>query len=268
MIRVAAVGDIHVGTDAAGTFRSRLAHLGEQADLFLVAGDLTRRGTVEEAEVVGAELADLPVPAFAVLGNHDFESDAADAVVEKLESGGVHVLEGTAARCEVNGARVGIAGVKGFGGGFPGRCGSEFGEQEMKAFIQHTRETAERLQAALESIADADLRVALMHYAPVEETLVGEHCEIYPFLGSYLLAEAVDRGGAHLAVHGHAHGGSPRGTTPGGTPVRNVALPVIRSSYRLFCFDEHRLEEPEEAGPLDAEPLDAEPLGAAASGDR
>jgi Icc-related predicted phosphoesterase len=246
VIRVAAVGDIHLGVDAAGTFRSRLEHLAEQADLLLVAGDLTRRGSVEEAQVVGAELADLPVQVFAVLGNHDYESDAADAVVDCLEEGGVRVLEGTAARCRIGETDVGIAGVKGFGGGFPGRCGSEFGEQEMKAFIRHTRRTAERLESALESLDGADLRLALMHYSPVESTLVGEHCEIYPFLGSYLLAEAVDRGGAHLAVHGHAHGGSPRGTTPGGTPVRNVALPVIRRSYQLFCFDEDRLAEPEE----------------------
>lgn len=269
MIRVAAVGDIHMGTDAAGTFRPRLAHLGEQADLLLVAGDLTKRGTKEEAETVGEELSDLPVPVFAVLGNHDYESDAEDAVAACLEAGGVRVLEGNGATCRVGDCTVGVAGVKGFGGGFPGRCGSEFGEPEMKAFIRHTRRTAERLESALRALGraapssgagdgagevagevarapqapGAAVRIALMHYSPVEDTLAGEHCEIYPFLGSYLLAEAVDSGGATLAVHGHAHGGSPNGVTPGGTPVRNVALPVIRRSYRLFCLEEDRLGE-------------------------
>jgi Icc-related predicted phosphoesterase len=243
VIRVAAVGDIHLGPDSAGTYRPRLAHLADQADLFLLAGDLTRRGTEEEAAVVGDELADLPVPAFAVLGNHDYESDCSEVVAARLEAGGVRVLEGTSATCRIGDCVVGIAGAKGFGGGFPGRCGSEFGEPEMKAFIRHTQQTARRLGAALEELDGAGIRLALMHYAPVEDTLQGEPCEIYPFLGSYLLAEAVDRGGAALAVHGHAHGGAPRGVTPGGTPVRNVALPVIRSSYRLFCLEQDRLEE-------------------------
>ena len=113
----------------------------------------------------------------------------------------------------------------------------------MKAFMRHSEETADRLTRALAEISGADLKVALMHYAPIDATLEGEHCEIYPFLGCYLLAEAVDTAGASLAVHGHAHGGSPRGDTPGGTPVRNVALPVIRRSYQVFCLDEHRLDE-------------------------
>ena len=243
MIRVAAVGDIHLGTESAGTYRPRLEHLADHADLLLLAGDLTRRGTEQEGVTVAEELADLPVPTFAVLGNHDYESDCDDYICAQLEDAGVQVLEGDSTTCEIGGCTVGIAGVKGFGGGFPGRCGSRFGEPEMKAFMRHSEETAGRLTDALQAISDTDLAIALMHYAPVEETLQGEHCEIYPFLGCYLLAEAVDSAGASLAVHGHAHGGSPRGLTPGGTPVRNVELPVIRRSYQVFCLDEHRLEE-------------------------
>jgi Icc-related predicted phosphoesterase len=243
VIRIAAVGDIHLGVDSAGTFRPRLARLGEQADVLLLAGDLTKRGTVDEADVVGEELAALPVPTFAVLGNHDFESDASDVLVDRLSTAGVRVLEGDAATCEVGDCTLGIAGVKGFGGGFPGRCGSEFGEPEMKAFIRHTADTADRLRSALATLDGADFRVALMHYAPIEATLDGEHCEIFPFLGSYLLGEAVDAAGAELAVHGHAHAGAPRGVTPGGVPVRNVALPVIRSSYRLLCVQSDEFAE-------------------------
>lgn len=243
MIRIAAVGDIHLGAESVGSYRPRLASLGEQADLFLLAGDLTRRGTPAEAAVVATELSGLPVPTVAVLGNHDYESDAAPELTERLTAAGISVLEGTSATCRVNGCTVGVAGVKGFGGGFPGRCGSEFGEPEMKAFIRHTAEAAGRLGAALEEIARADLKVALMHYSPVPDTLEGEHCEIYPFLGSYLLAEPVDGAGAALAVHGHAHSGTPHGRTAGGVPVRNVALPVIQASYRVFCLEERHLVE-------------------------
>jgi Icc-related predicted phosphoesterase len=127
-----------------------------------------------------------------------------------------------------------VAGVKGFGGGFAGACGSDFGEREMKAFVTHTKDVAHRLEAALAGLQDADARVALLHYAPVEATLQGERLEIYPFLGSYLLGEAVDRAGADLALHGHAHAGTEKGVTPGGVHVRNVAQAVIRAPYRVY----------------------------------
>ncbi len=236
MIRVAAVGDLHFGTDSGGSLRPHLEHLAERADLLLLAGDLTRVGLPEEAAVLADELADLAVPAFAVLGNHDYESDMPEQVRKEMERAGVRVLEGEAEVVGVDGRRVGVAGVKGFGGGFAGACGSDFGEPEMKAFIRHTADTAASLEAALHGL-DADLRLALLHYSPVEGTLQGERLEIFPFLGSYLLAEAIDRAGADLVVHGHAHHGSEKGVTPGGINVRNVALPLINRAYRLYCLD-------------------------------
>jgi Icc-related predicted phosphoesterase len=239
VIRLAAVGDLHVGVDSLGRLAGRLQHLPERADVFVLAGDLTKRGLPEEAAVLADELGEIPmrVPTFAVLGNHDYESDAEQEVAGRLERTGVRVLEGTAEVIDVNGLLVGIAGAKGFGGGFPGACGTEFGEPEMKAFMRHSAEAAQRLEKALRSVAAADVRVAVMHYAPVDSTLRGERLEIFPFLGSYLLAEAVDNAGADLAVHGHAHGGSERGVTPGGITVRNVAQPVLRQAYAVYCLD-------------------------------
>src|SRR5207302_10995171 len=128
------------------------------------------------------------------------------------------------------------AGVKGFGIGFPGASASDFGEREMKAFAHTAHDSADRLRDALGTVTGADHVVALTHYAPVEDTLAGERLEIWPFLGSYLLAEAVDDAGADLVVHGHAHGGSEKGRTPGGVHVRNVAQPVIRAAYRVYCL--------------------------------
>ena len=235
MIRVAAVADVHVGADSAGRLRPHWEHLPDQADVFVIAGDLTRRGLPEEAAVLAAELEDVSarVPTFAVLGNHDLHSDQEAMVSKALDAVGVQVLEGESASVDVDGTVVGVAGVKGFGGGFAGACGSEFGEPEMKAFVAHTRERASELESELAGL-DTDVRIALMHYAPVDATLRGERLEIYPFLGSYLLAEAVDRAGADLVVHGHAHGGSEKGVTPGGVHVRNVALPVINHAYNVY----------------------------------
>jgi Icc-related predicted phosphoesterase len=236
-VRVAAVGDVHAGLDSAGCFRAQFEHLAERADVLLLAGDLTRHGDPEEAAVLVDDLRDVEVPVIAVLGNHDHHGDAGDQIRDVLESGGICALEGEGAVVKVDGTRVGVAGAKGFGGGFAGACATDFGEPEMKAFIRHTRHVADRLHGVLDDLAhESDVRIALLHYSPVEDTLRGERLEIYPFLGSYLLAEAIDRAGADLVIHGHAHGGVEKGLTPGGIHVRNVAQPVLKHAYHVYCL--------------------------------
>jgi Icc-related predicted phosphoesterase len=237
--RIAAVGDIHVGTDSVGRVAQGLRHVNERAGVLLLAGDLTRCGTADEAQLVAAELRGVDVPVVAVLGNHDHHADQSEQVVKVLAEAGVEVLDGTATTVEVDGAVIGIAGTKGFGGGFAGACATAFGEAAMKTFVDETRHEAARLHDALVAVAaQADRTIALLHYSPVEETLRGERLEIYPFLGSYLLAEAIDTAGADLVIHGHAHHGSERGVTPGGARVRNVAQPVIQHAYRVFDLRE------------------------------
>jgi Icc-related predicted phosphoesterase len=237
VIRVAAIGDLHLGADSVELWSEALAPVSGDADLLLIAGDLTRCGTLEEAALVARVLRGVAIPKVAVLGNHDFHADQSGALAGLLVREGVEVLEGASVVFEVSGARVGVAGIKGFGGGFEGACGSEFGEPEMKAFLRHTRALANALEKELAEL-DVDLRIALLHYAPIAATLQGERLEIYPFLGSYLLGEAVDRAGADLVLHGHAHGGSERGVTPAGIRVRNVAQPVIKRPYNVYCFSE------------------------------
>lgn len=236
MIRVAAVADVHFAPDLAGTLRPHLERLPDLADVLLVAGDLTRHGHVDEAMVLAKELSGIRVPVGAVLGNHDHHLDMENEIREVMEDAGVAVLEGESTIFETPNGRVGVAGTKGFGGGFAEACCSDFGEREMKHFIRHTKSLAARLDGALERIDEADVKIALLHYSPVEATLQGERLEIYPFLGSYLLAEVVDRHGADLVLHGHAHAGSEKGATPGGIHVRNVALPLIGKAYNVYCF--------------------------------
>lgn len=242
MIRIAAAGDLHFGTDSAGSLAPALSNLAEQADVLLLAGDLTKWGDPAEAAVLARELGPLPVRKITVLGNHDHHSDRPADVRAAMEGCGVTVLEGESAVIDVDGTTLGIAGAKGFGGGFAGACATDFGEPEMKAFIRHSKAVADTLERALAEISDADVRVALLHYSPIAGTLQGERLEIYPFLGSYLLAEAIDRAGADLAVHGHAHLGTESGMTPGGVPVRNVAQPVIKRTYNVYCVSEQGVE--------------------------
>jgi Icc-related predicted phosphoesterase len=238
-MRIAAVGDIHLGEDSHGLLRPALEHCAEHADVMLLAGDLTRHGSLAEAAVVADEFADLDVPVITVLGNHDHHSDAGAAIADLLGEAGVVVLEGAAARFDLPDGSLGVAGVKGFGGGFAGKCASRFGEREMKDFVDHTIASADSLRKALAGL-DTDVVVALTHYAPIPGTLHGEPPEIHPFLGSYLLCEPIDEAGVDLALHGHAHFGCEQGVTPGGVRVRNVAQPVIRKAYALYELDPAR----------------------------
>jgi Icc-related predicted phosphoesterase len=235
MIRIAAVGDVHYGTNSRDRFRQHFLSLNERADLLLIAGDLTQSGTIEEARALAHDLSDLPVPVIAVLGNHDFHQNQEEEISALLRSTGVIVLEGNSCTFIVKGRTVGIAGIKGFGGGFAGASITEFGEPEMKAFARHCRLQSEILRKTLEDL-NTEYRFALLHFSPVEGTLLGERKEIYPFLGSYLLAEAIDAAGINGAFHGHAHHGVEKAATPGGIPVRNVAQMVIREAYRVYSF--------------------------------
>ena len=233
MIRVAAVGDIHMGVQDAGACRAAYEDIADHADVLLLAGDLTRLGTVEEATTVGEEFRDLGLPVVAVLGNHDHQSDHPDEVASVLADRGMTVLEGSGVVLELAGQTLGIAGAKGFGGGFVGRSASNFGEPEMKAFVGTAIRAADALRVGIEGLA-ADHKVGLTHYSPVADTLAGEPPEIYAFLGSYLLAQVIDEHEVDLAVHGHAHHGTEHGRTDGGVPVRNVARPVIGRAYALY----------------------------------
>lgn len=236
MIRVAAVGDVHFDRTSAGRLRNYLDQIRDMADLLLIAGDLTQTGDLDEARVLAKDLEDSPVPVAAVLGNHDFHKNQDREITSLLEEHGVTVLEGESVKYRVRDTVVGVAGIKGFGGGFPGACASEFGEPEMKDFIRYTKEQAAELKNALLSL-DATYKIALMHYSPVAATLHGERLEIFPFLGSYLLSEAVDEARADIVFHGHAHKGTEKGETFGGIPVRNVAQPVIRHVCNIYSLN-------------------------------
>jgi Icc-related predicted phosphoesterase len=247
MVRLAAIGDTHWAEDVRGRFRPHWERLADDADIFLLTGDLTNLGTVEQARGFAEEVRGTAVPTVAVLGNHDYHANEAAAVRRALEGAGVIVLEGDSVALSLNGTSLGIAGAKGFGGGFVGACGHAFGEAEMKDFMNATEAAAARLESSLRALRTR-YKVALLHYSPVKETLAGERLEIYPFLGSFRLAEALDSGGADLVVHGHAHHGAEKGITAGGIPVRNVAMPLLRRPYAIYELDGTRAAEAGPAG--------------------
>ncbi|KAA8884501.1 metallophosphoesterase [Nocardia colli] len=233
-IRIAAVADTHMRDAVAGRFRPELLRVDEHADVLLLAGDLTEGGRLAEADLLCAEIADLPVPVVAVLGNHDHDHKLGFRISAQLSGIGVHMLEGTAITLELNGIQLGIAGVMGGSGGFPGYPGTpDEGTEEHRARMRRGPLDALLLRQALDTL-ETEIRVALMHFSPVVDTLIGEPPKIFPGLGCHALGDAVDAGRASLAVHGHAHGGTEIGCTAGGVPVRNVSYPVIGRPYAVY----------------------------------
>lgn len=223
---MAAIGDLHCTKTSKGGLQPLFARVSESADVLLMAGDLTDYGLPEEARILARELSGLRIPVAAVLGNHDIESNKEGEVRQILSDAGVVVLDGDA--CELQG--IGIAGAKGFGGGFGQRALGPWGETIVKQFVREAVDEALKLEAALARLRTTHL-VALLHYSPVQRTVEGEPLEIYPFLGSSRLEEPIGRYPVSLVIHGHAHRGFPEGTTKLGVPVYNVAMPLLTRTF-------------------------------------
>ena len=226
IVRVAAVGDLHCTKASQGTLQALFARAAETAEVLLIAGDLTDYGTPEEARVLARELTPLRIPTAAVLGNHDVESGKEDEVRQILTDAGVSVLDGDAV--ELQG--VGIAGVKGFGGGFGPRALGAWGETVIKQFVHEAVNEALKLEAALARLRTSAIAV-IVHYAPVQGTVEGEPLEIYPFVGSSRLEDPINRFPVSLVVHGHAHRGQLESRTQAGVPVYNVSMPLLARSF-------------------------------------
>ena len=248
-VRFAVMGDLHVTKDSAGSLRGLFAQAAATADALLLCGDLTDYGTAEEARVLADELGAVPVPVVAVLGNHDYESGMPEMVSELLTRAGVRVLDGEA--CEIEG--VGIAGAKGFAGGFGRGSLGAWGEPAIKQFVQEALHEAMKLESALAKLRMAR-RIALLHYAPITGTVQGEPVEIFPFLGSSRLEEPLLRYPVDAVFHGHAHRGTLEAKTINGVPVYNVAKPLLLRSrpdqppFRLFELPREPAEAPPGAG--------------------
>lgn len=228
-MRIAATADLHDG------IREMMSRVRGEADLLVLAGDLTNYGRPPEMESLLNALVRLRVATVAVLGNHDYESGQEQELIRLMSGEGIKVLDGTA--YERDG--VGFAGTKGFPGGFGRGVLTAFGEPEVKAFVQAAINETMKLERAL-SLLRTPKRVVVLHYAPVADTVRGEPMDIYPYLGSSRMGEVVDRHGANLVLHGHAHRGALEGKTTAGVPVHNVALTLLQQqnpSRAFLVFD-------------------------------
>ena len=226
-MRIAALGDLHVRDGVPEALRRVFTEVNDRADVLVLCGDLTDHGFPKEAELLAEALAACRIPKIAVLGNHDFESGLPEEFAKILGRSGLmvfatepYVLDG-----------VGFVGAKGFAGGFGQLALQPWGEHAVKQFVQDAVNESvilERALARLKTEHAVERAVAVLHYAPIRETVEGESCEVFPFLGSSRLVDPLDRFGVAVILHAHAHHGAPEGRTPQGIPVYNVSLPVLR----------------------------------------
>src|SRR5215471_15309578 len=233
-MRIAATADLHFTPQRLSPLHDQLNRVRDEADVFVVAGDLTNYGRPEEMEPLLNVLVRLRLPTIVVLGNHDYESGREGDLMRMMTDEGIKVLDGSA--YERDG--VGFAGTKGFVGGFGRGVLTAFGEREIKEFVRAAIDETMKLERGISQLRAAK-RVIVIHYSPIAETVQGEAPEIFPFLGTSRLAEVIDRHGADLVLHGHAHHGKPDGLTKGGVPVHNVAISLLQAQtpsmvYRVF----------------------------------
>jgi uncharacterized protein len=233
-MRIAASADLHFSPQSFAKLKDQFERVRDEADVLVLAGDLTNYGQPEEMEPLLNVLVRLRLPTIAVLGNHDYESGKEEELRRMLTSAGMKVLDGSG--YERDG--IGFAGTKGFVGGFGRGVLTAFGEREIKEFVRASVDEAMKLERGMSQLR-AEKRVIVLHYSPIAETVQGESPEIFPFLGTSRLAEVIDRHGANLVLHGHAHHGKPDGRTTGGVPVHNVAISLLQAQqpslvYRVF----------------------------------
>jgi Icc-related predicted phosphoesterase len=232
-VRIAATGDIHCTQRDRARIADAFAKVAPEADLIVIAGDVTTHGEAAEAEVLAEACRPLDVPVIAVLGNHDWHAGRQQEIAAALGAGGIEVLDRSSATRPLDQGEVGIVGTKGFIGGFPGSHLTDFGEPALRQAYAETSAEVAALDAGLREVANCPYRLVVLHYSPVAATLDGEPPGIWTFLGSDRLAAPILEHEPDLVVHGHAHAGTFEGRI-GEVPVYNVSVPVMERDFWVF----------------------------------
>ena len=230
-VRIAAAGDMHCAPETRDAVLTAFDAIEGEADLVLLAGDLTTHGEPEQAQILAEACRGMGTPVVAVLGNHDLHAGRGEEVAAVLDDAGIEVLDRS--HTTIGSCGIGVAGVKGFVGGFRGLGLPDFGEPSLRAIYEETTAEVDALSAGLHEIALCPFRIALLHYAPVADTLHGEPPEIWTFLGSDRLAAPILEHRPDLVLHGHAHAGRLKAELDG-VPVYNVSVPVMGQDFWLF----------------------------------
>jgi uncharacterized protein len=232
-LRIAAAGDMHCQPSRAQEACAAFAALDGNIDLLLLAGDLTTYGEPVQAHVLADACRQLDVPIYAVWGNHDWHAGQIPEIQPILEEAGITLLEREATTVCLGQTEIGIVGLKGFVGGFPGSHLPDFGEPLLRQVYAQTTADVQALDQGLKAIAHCPVRLVLLHYAPSAETLGGEPETIWTMLGNDRLAAPIAEHEPDMVFHGHAHAGTFEGRIAD-VPIFNVSVPVLGRDFWVF----------------------------------
>lgn len=241
MVRIAAAGDVHASEATRERIEQVFAAVESEADVILLAGDLTAHGDPAQAEILADACRDLSIPVCAVLGNHDLHLGFGPQVAAVLASAGIRVLDHDSPAVQLCDGELGVVGTKGFVGGFVGSALPDFGEPALRQLYAETTAEVEAIRRGLEEVAHCPIRVVLLHYTPTADTLHGEPEGIWTYLGSERLATPIAEYRPDVVLHGHAHAGSFQGAI-GEIPVYNVAVHVTGRDFYVFDLEGHQVE--------------------------
>jgi Icc-related predicted phosphoesterase len=242
VVRIAAAGDVHASEATRARIEEAFAAVEHDADLILLAGDLTTHGEPEQALVLADACRNLSIPVCAVLGNHDLHAGFGKEISDVCSEAGIHMLDRSSTVCELVGGEVGIVGTKGFIGGFvAGSSLPDFGEPLLRQCYAETSAEADAIQRGLQEVAHCPIRIVLLHYSPSADTLHGEPEGIWTYLGCDRLATPIAEHRPDVVLHGHAHAGSFEGAI-GTVPVYNVAVHVTGRDFYVFELEGRKVE--------------------------
>ena len=206
--------------------------------MLLLAGDLTRHGTLEEGRVVADEFRDLPSrssPCSATTtttptAQREIAADAARrrdrrscTTTRRCSTSTEHGSAWSAARASA--------------AGFAGKCASEFGEPEIKAFVGHTKRIADRWRGRAEGARGRPPGRARRTTRRSRTPWRASRWRSIPSSAATCWPRRSTRTGADLIIHGHAHAGSGEGhdarRDPGAQRGAAGARPGVRGVLPL-----------------------------------
>ncbi|OYT42583.1 MAG: metallophosphoesterase [Candidatus Aenigmarchaeota archaeon ex4484_224] len=213
---IAAVSDVH-SPIYYEDFVKALDEINVKPDLFLIAGDMVERRMPEEySKISNALFGKITCPIIAVFGNTEFE-EYKDQIKSLAKN--IIFLDDQSYYLNIRGISVGIFGSTG---------ALDEPTKWQKAHIPNIERLYQaRYERAFKSLEmmKTQIKILLTHYAPTYETLKGENPRVYPNLGSRYWENIFIKLKITLAIHGHAHNGSPKAWV-NTTPIFNVAFPV------------------------------------------
>jgi len=215
---IAATGDVH-SPQYYEHFLRALDRLQTKPELFLITGDLTNRGDLNEyGKVYNAFFGKINCPIVSAFGNNEFQ-ELRPGMKSKYPD--IKFLDDEATVLNIGGVEVGIIGTTG---------SLDTPTPWQRANVPNIEQVYQNRLLLVDKFLQRmrmPMRIVLMHYAPTYKTLENENPRFYGSLGCHAFENVINQRKPSMVLHGHSHHGT-RVAWVDTVPVFNVSLPVNR----------------------------------------